>query len=123
MSRDKRTRFVRCLLLIACFLGLLCGSRAYAAEMYCLQSLEYDNDPHWNGKTCGEIHIQGEIVAGDYQRFRSLLRFAEPWAFRVTLNSPGGNVAEALAIGRLIRQRLLAASAPNRPPAEDICIQ
>jgi hypothetical protein len=108
----------RCLILIACFLSPFCGSRGYAAEMYCLQSVKYDTDPRLNGKTCTEIYIEGEIVAGDYQRFRDLLHFAEPFAHRVTLNSLGGNVAEALAIGRLIRDRLLETEAPYRPPAE-----
>jgi hypothetical protein len=54
--------------------------------------------------TCTAILIDGEIVAGDADRFRETLREKQPWISTVFLVSPGGNMAEALAIGRLGRE-------------------
>jgi hypothetical protein len=56
--------------------------------------------------------LRGEIVKGDYQRVRSFMANYGPTDF--TLVSPGGDVDEALKIGRLFRKHLVLAEAPYR---------
>lgn len=66
--------------LLTCFLALCAHSQVRAAEMYCLKG----SDP------CSEMYIRGEILVGDYAKFRSILASAEPWVFGINLVSPGG---------------------------------
>lgn len=49
------------------------------------------------------IFMNGQISSGDAERFTSFLASLEDAPRRVTLHSPGGNVSEALAIGRSLR--------------------
>ena len=51
----------------------------------------------------GTIQITGQIAVGDADRFVRWLDETRPDAGRVSLDSSGGSVADALAIGRLIR--------------------
>jgi hypothetical protein len=51
----------------------------------------------------GSLH--GEIVKGDYEKIEQILRLKKPSTFH--LYSPGGDVNEALKIGRLFRQYLI----------------
>lgn len=51
----------------------------------------------------GAIHIAGQIAPGDADRFLSWLDGTRPAETRVSLDSSGGSVADALAIGRTIR--------------------
>jgi hypothetical protein len=61
----------------------------------------------------GIIEMSGKIVPGDAKRLEDLLN-KEGSSFGVlALRSPGGDVAEAMRIGRLVRQRLLRTSAPT----------
>ncbi len=69
------------------------------------------------GRPLAGITIEGEIVEGDYQRFRALV-LSTKGANTVWLASLGGNFSEALRIGRLVRALSLAVWAPmfhNRP--------
>jgi hypothetical protein len=47
---------------------------------------------------CVNLLLTGEIVAGDFYTFYSMLRKNEPDVDRVTLISAGGDVAESLKI-------------------------
>lgn len=91
-----------------------------AAQITCVQR------PSERDK-CEAILIQGEIVQGDLQRLEAILDpdtnrrpFDPPPSRRasdthiVYLNSPGGDVLEAMAMGRLIRQLHLHTDAPRR---------
>lgn len=51
----------------------------------------------------GTIYISGQIAGGDADRFASWLDQNRPDATRISLDSSGGSVADALAIGRTIR--------------------
>ena len=51
----------------------------------------------------GSIDISGQIAPGDADRFAAWLEQNRPEASRVTLDSSGGSVSDALAIGRTIR--------------------
>ena len=67
-----------------------------------------------------EISINGALVAGDYGRFKDLV--TETWSKgyrfygRVEIISMGGNVVEAVQIGRLIRRLWLATIIPSDTP-------
>lgn len=49
------------------------------------------------------VYASGEIGPGDAQRLRSLLKLRSITDARIAFNSPGGSLAEGLALGRLIR--------------------
>jgi hypothetical protein len=60
-----------------------------------------------------QILIVGPIVPGDYDRFANLLRHTSADVGAVDIISPGGNVQEALKIGRLIRMLSFSTNAPS----------
>lgn len=60
------------------------------------------------------ILISGTIEEGDYTRFQAALRRLERPAYRIDLASPGGDLTEAMRIGRLARRLLLTTAAPHR---------
>jgi hypothetical protein len=63
---------------------------------------------------CSYVLLKGEIVAGDFEAFRSMLQQTEPYVHTIALLSPGGDVADSLKIGHLIRERMLETEAPFR---------
>jgi len=68
----------------------------------------------------GVLVLEGKIVSGDYDKFRSFLGTKSNFdkiSSGVFLASPGGNVMEAMRIGRLIRALQLSTDAPSGPPA------
>ena len=62
--------------------------------------------------TCSGGYLAGEISKGDYEKVATLLRANEPFLGTFSLNSPGGDVDEALRIGRLFRKYLISTWAP-----------
>jgi hypothetical protein len=64
------------------------------------------------GTTIGVV-IEGPITAGDYARFVKAVHEAGPGAETVYVMSPGGDVAEAMEIGFLIRTLRLRTSVPR----------
>jgi len=64
-----------------------------------------------SGAPLGGVTIEGPIAQGDFVNFAALV-LATPGANVVWLASPGGNLSEALRIGRLIRQLALEVRAP-----------
>jgi len=63
---------------------------------------------------CTTVAIVGVIQSGDYDAFASVYRESKGWLSNVALVSYGGNLEEGLRIGRLIRQALLATTAPGK---------
>src|SRR5688572_16896778 len=63
------------------------------------------------GAPLGGVVIEGSIAPGDFVKFAALV-LATEGANVVWLASPGGNLSEALRIGRLIRQLALEVRAP-----------
>lgn len=59
------------------------------------------------------IIIEGEIVAGDYAKFEKMvMQIFNPGT--VWLASPGGDLAEAIKIGRLVRELKLSVWVPSK---------
>jgi hypothetical protein len=59
---------------------------------------------------CLFITLKGEIVKGDYKKVESSIR-SDTWS--IVLESPGGDVDEALKIGHLLRKHLFYTYANN----------
>jgi hypothetical protein len=64
--------------------------------------------------TCADGLISGPIKRGDYEKVLALYRQNHPFLAAFTLSSPGGDVGEAIKIGRLFRKYLITAYAPRR---------
>src|ERR1017187_5955566 len=67
----------------------------------------------------GVLVLEGKIVPGDYDKLRNFLGTKSNFdkiSGGVFLASPGGNVAEAMRIGQLIRALRLSTDAPSGPP-------
>lgn len=60
-----------------------------------------------------EIQILGPIESGDYEKFEAVVKKAGPSYRRVMLMSQGGDVVEAMKIGRLIRKLRFETNAPS----------
>jgi hypothetical protein len=110
--------FVSLSLAFVCY--LLSGHEVSAAQITCVHRPAEMNK-------CEAILIQGDIVRGDLQRLEAVLdpytdlAQAAPRPQRSTLDthvvylhSRGGDVLEAMAMGRLIRQLHLQTEAPSR---------
>ena len=68
----------------------------------------------------GVLVLEGKIVRGDYDKLRSFLGTKSNFdkiSSGVFLASPGGNIAEAMKIGRLIRALRLSTDAPSGRPS------
>ena len=66
-----------------------------------------------NGRNLSGILIEGEITAGDFERFQGQVlkrQNIDP----VWLASPGGDVIEAMKIGELVRELKLSVWAPSK---------
>ena len=64
--------------------------------------------------TCKIGFILGDIVKGDYEKFLSLYRKNHPFLEQASLDSSGGDVDEAIKIGRLFRKYLITAASPDQ---------
>ncbi|WP_456863676.1 hypothetical protein [Bradyrhizobium sp. USDA 4503] len=61
----------------------------------------------------GDLVLEGPIVAGDYEKLRSAL--LDPYSSNsdLFLASPGGDLAEAMKIGRLVRRMKISTTVPT----------
>ena len=62
--------------------------------------------------TCTTGYLSGQIFKGDYEKVATLLAANQPFLNVFALDSPGGDVDEALKIGRLLRRDLIETWAP-----------
>lgn len=58
----------------------------------------------------GNLTIDGVIDHGDYEKIIQIAKYFDEPFLSVTLNSPGGNVLEAIKIGRLLNKTLTPVS-------------
>ena len=54
--------------------------------------------------------IEGEIENGDFDKFEALVRLRGMFVHSVAIGSPGGDMMEAMRIGRLVREMRLSTS-------------
>lgn len=74
------------------------------------------NVTNWNGNPV--LTLTGTIAPGDAARFTEFLTTVDPAPVSVFLNSPGGSVSDALAIGRDLRARDVATALTET----DVCL-
>ena len=63
---------------------------------------------------CTWLLIRGPIQKGDAQKFSDLLQKSHPFLEYLFLDSPGGLVDEAMAIGKMVRRALVQTWAPEQ---------
>ena len=80
-----------------------------AAEISCLS---YVDKGSTEKAPCEAGIIRGEIVEGDYDKFVTFYSQSHPHLGTMHLQSPGGDVIEAIKIGRLLRKYFITAFAP-----------
>jgi hypothetical protein len=68
--------------------------------------------------TCSGGFLRGPILKGDYDKVATFLKAHHPFVSNFKLASPGGDVGEALKIGRLFRKYLIGTFAPNNEHIE-----
>lgn len=73
-------------------------------------------DTVWDGEPT--ITLTGQIAPGDAARFDDFLATVDPAPTQAFVNSPGGSVTDALAMGRTLR----ALGTATRMTATDICL-
>src|SRR5262245_5861101 len=81
-------------------IAFLLSTSAQAAEVSCLSEPMSKED-------CSSGMIRGEIVKGDYSKVERLIG---PSTYTFYLISSGGDVDEAMKIGRLFRRYLISVS-------------
>lgn len=59
------------------------------------------------------LHLMGDIVKGDHNRIVHSIKEKGAFPFSVIISSPGGDVMEAVKIGRFLRDALLSIYAVN----------
>ena len=98
---------------------------ALAAEVRCASVLGHyylPQDEEWfkrrwpsgvrpTKSTCALGFIYGPITPGDYDKVRAFYRQNHPFLYGFSLASIGGNVMEAIKIGRFFREYLIQANA------------
>lgn len=118
---------MRCATWGACafVLAVALSSAARGAEVECLKRWTDQNAPHWPSEprptvgTCLTGGVRGTISKGDFEKVLALYRQSHPFLGTFLLESPGGDVDEALKIGRLFRKYLVNAVASTRRTRRD----
>lgn len=103
LLNSYREASMRILLLIA---ALVFSSTLLAADFF---------------KTGMFVYVDGQILVGDDGKFGQLVHDSTS-SFIVSINSPGGDVETALAIGRLIRARQAAVSVAASAECASACV-
>jgi hypothetical protein len=96
-------RLHQALLIVCMFVGI---DKAFGAEFIA------DRTAHGQGPP-STVFMVGDIVSGDYDRFVAMLKSRGANTISVELRSGGGNVHEAIKIGRLVRELSIWVGAPN----------
>lgn len=83
-------------LLLISTLVLSINSKAYSANIFFTEDRPFS-----------QLYIRGEITKGDYRKVLNVLQRNGDIPYKVSLDSKGGNVMEALKIGALVRKYLM----------------
>jgi hypothetical protein len=86
-------------------------SNSLAAEIW-MRDRSYGNE-YTGVKRITDVVLEGEIEKGDYEKIYEVLKAIPPSTHvEVVLRSPGGNYAEGIKIGRLLRKARIGANVP-----------
>jgi hypothetical protein len=114
---------LRRMTVVFAYIILCCiNAPSQAAEISCANL--YDGGNPYNFKwasgrmptayvTCINGFLNGQILKGDYDKVATFIRAHHPFVGAFSLASPGGDVDEALKIGRLFRKYLIITAAPD----------
>ena len=91
---------------------ILFSSSVFSAEIY---SRLIDSDGDYF------LVIKGEIIEGDYNRFLNNINKHRAFPTIIWLSSPGGDVLEAIKIGRVIRDGVIETGLGIPDSLEDTC--
>lgn len=91
--------------LIVAFAVMFQLSATQAAD---LREMERGADNRYN------VGIEGPIVRGDYAKLTAIIKRRQEFPYFVSVKSPGGDVKEAMTMGRLVRKALLVVI-PSEP--------
>jgi len=98
----------------------LISAPAVGAEVECISRWTDQNLHSWKSEPkpspgdCDAAIVRGTIVEGDFEKVVALYRKNHPYLSMFSLISPGGNVDEAMEIGRFFRKYLITAVAPYK---------
>lgn len=95
-------------------------ARTVAADLYATNP-----NIRLDGSASVSIILFGEIEQGDSKRFEEVVNTLNAKGIvlrELYLYSPGGSLAEGLAIGRLVRSKLISTAAPSVDDKERSCI-
>jgi hypothetical protein len=92
-------------LLSALIISMICPGETDAAEILWGR--------HSGHSGLGTLFLMGQIEPGDYERFVAAIRERGAAPFILDPRSAGGNVAEAIKIGRLVRELGVYTQAPT----------
>jgi|GEM_PF-5305305 len=126
MKNVRNIIAITSIIIIAC---LSIDKPVFAAEIECSDTynngdkINSSSNPHWkdfypsgrlpSNSTCMIALINGDIVAGDSEKFSKILNDNSPFLTSVYLASSGGSVEEAIKIGELVRKYMLATFVPT----------
>ncbi len=99
-------------------LAVLMGGGSVTAAEFWVGGNTCEKSPCTTPRT---VEMSGQIVVGDAKRFEELLEKEGPSISGLALRSPGGNVDEAMRIGRLVRRKLLRTLAPAESDGGNVC--
>jgi hypothetical protein len=88
--------YIKSNLVSAALLSLFICAPTFAANLY------YSGESPFS-----ELHIKGEIKKGDYNKMIKIINRQRDVPYQLSVDSPGGNVMEALKIGSFARKYLL----------------
>jgi hypothetical protein len=68
-----------------------------------------------------ELYLEGEIEQGDYHRIMQVLLDLDALPRTISLNSPGGDIEEAIKIGKLLRRALFQSTISRFGQCDSAC--
>src|SRR5947209_863697 len=85
-----------------------------------VDAAEIRADPYY--ERGGRVILEGKIETGDFDKLRSFVFEGERGVglFAIYLASPGGDLAEAMKIGRLVRGLKWATEVPSKWSSSDL---
>jgi hypothetical protein len=116
------------------FLGLVCASIAQAGKFEVLNLHSSNECEQSSGPSvCVTLHFSGEVRLGDTERFQAerqrieniFKQIAPHLSVRITtvnFDSPGGEIYEAMRLGRVMRENLITTGVNSESNCHSACV-